>query len=275
MDMTLVLPAFLVAIFTYLGSPESPWLIGKTGGFYVLGRPLIAGLLVGLAFGDLQVAIVCAISVQVLYLVNADTDGKLNGDLTFAAYSGITLAVATNRQPWTAVIMAYLIGKLFQVVFSNQLLKLNTNYHQQLELAAKEGDFAKIARFHIWQPQAAAFLLRFIPMMLLVFFGVPLLNWFFGVAPLVILDSLSAIGWILPVLGLVTMMSHLVKVDWHLLFALAGLLAAGAFGLPIAWLFAMGFVGLIIYLVINPQKTDRPVKTVVEEDVLTNEEGVV
>lgn len=266
MDITLALPAFLVAIFTYFGAVESPWLFGKTGGFYVLGRPLIAGLLVGLAFGELQVAIICAIAVQVLYLANSNTDGQPDGDITYAAYGGIALAVATNWQPWTAVIMAYVNGKLFQVVFSNQILKFNNHYNQQAEVAAKAGKLAGIARFHVWQPQATAFGLRVVPMFLLIFFGAPLLNWFFWSTPLVILDSLSAIGWILPVLGIVAMMSKLVKVDWHLLFALGGFLAAGAFGLSIPVLFIVGVVGLIIYLVGIPKTTDKSTTQLVEEE---------
>ena len=274
MDITLLLPAILVALFTYLGAPQSPWLIGKTGGFYLLGRPLVAGLLVGIVFGDLQVAITCAITVQVLYLANSNSGGKSDSDITCAAYAGIALAVATNRQPWTAVIVAYLIGKLFQAVFSNRILKLNAGFNKQVETTIKEGEIANIARFHVWQPQALAFLLRFIPMFILIFFGAPLLNWFFRVSPLVILDSLSAIGWILPVIGLVTMMSHLVKFDWHLLFVLAGLLAAGAFGVPIAWLFVIGLVVMVAYLIIDPKKIDKSTKTVAK-DVVTNEEGVV
>ena len=266
MDMTLAVPAFWVAIFTYLGAIDSPWLFGKTGGFYLLGRPLIAGLLVGLAFGELQVAIICAISVQILYLANANTDGKPDGDITYASYGGIALTVATIRQPWVAVILAYLVGKLFQFLLYNCQLKLNNTYNQRAEIAAKEGKLARIARFHIWQPQATAFLFRIIPMFLLIFFGTPILNWFFRISPLVISDSLAAIGWILPVIGIVTMMSRLVKVDFHLIFALVGFLAAGAFGLSIPLLFIVGFIGLIIYLVIIPKITNKSsTETVIKE----------
>lgn len=49
--MSLFIPALLTGIFCYLGAIESPWMFGMTGGFYIVGRPLVAGLLVGLAFG--------------------------------------------------------------------------------------------------------------------------------------------------------------------------------------------------------------------------------
>ena len=51
MDTGLLLPAIVTGIFCYLGAIETPWLFGMTGGFYIVGRPLVAGLLVGLAWG--------------------------------------------------------------------------------------------------------------------------------------------------------------------------------------------------------------------------------
>jgi PTS system mannose-specific IIC component len=54
MDYALLVAAILTGIFCYLGAIESPWLFGMTGGFYILGRPLVAGLLVGLGFGDIK-----------------------------------------------------------------------------------------------------------------------------------------------------------------------------------------------------------------------------
>ncbi len=59
MDTSLFWPALLTGIFCYLGAIETPWLFGMTGGFYIVGRPLVAGLLVGLAFGDVKAGILC------------------------------------------------------------------------------------------------------------------------------------------------------------------------------------------------------------------------
>lgn len=45
MDVTLFIQAFLVGLFCYLGAIETPWAFGITGSFYILGRPLVAGLI--------------------------------------------------------------------------------------------------------------------------------------------------------------------------------------------------------------------------------------
>lgn len=266
MDLTLLMPAALVAIFTYLGAKETPWLIGKTGGFYLVGRPLVAGLIVGLVFGDVQTAMICAVAVQVLFLANSSDDVTMKSDITMAAYGGIALAIATNGQAWSAVILAYLIGKLCHKLFFTRHMKLNEMYHEQLTTAMKAGKMNDMTRYHVWQPQLINFLFKFVPMFVLIFLGAPFLNWLFEVMPLVITDSLSAIGWILPVLGLVTMMSHLVKADQHLIFALIGFLAAGALGIAIGWLFAIGLVGMVVYLIFFPKKNDKTMTNMAKKE---------
>lgn len=37
--------AILIGIFAYLGSKRTPWFFGVTGGWNMIGRPLVAGLI--------------------------------------------------------------------------------------------------------------------------------------------------------------------------------------------------------------------------------------
>lgn len=97
MEITLFIPALLTSIFCYLGAIESPWLFGMSGGFYIVGRPLVAGLLVGLAFGDVQAGVLCGLAVQAVFIANLSTGGATNSEITYAGYTGIGLAMATTR----------------------------------------------------------------------------------------------------------------------------------------------------------------------------------
>ena len=38
--------ALLIGLFAYLGSKRTPWFFGVTGGWNMIGRPLVAGLMV-------------------------------------------------------------------------------------------------------------------------------------------------------------------------------------------------------------------------------------
>ena len=48
MDVTLFLQALAIGIFSYLGGIQTPWLAGISGGYYTVGRPLVAGLICGI-----------------------------------------------------------------------------------------------------------------------------------------------------------------------------------------------------------------------------------
>ena len=50
--MELLFPALMCGVFGYLGAIESAPMFGITGSFYMVGRPLVGGLLCGLVFGD-------------------------------------------------------------------------------------------------------------------------------------------------------------------------------------------------------------------------------
>ena len=54
--------ALLIGLFAYLGSKRTPWFFGVAGGWNMIGRPLVAGLIVGIilvlhGFYDLQQAV--------------------------------------------------------------------------------------------------------------------------------------------------------------------------------------------------------------------------
>ncbi|GFK22379.1 hypothetical protein WJ7_18420 [Tetragenococcus halophilus] len=83
MDVQLLFPAILTGIFCYLGAVETPWLFGVSGGFYIVGRPLVAGLLVGLVFGDVQAGVLCGLAVQAVFIANLSTGGATNSEITW------------------------------------------------------------------------------------------------------------------------------------------------------------------------------------------------
>ena len=116
---SLIIQAVLTGILCYLGAVETPWAFGVTGGFYILGRPLVAGLLLGLVFGDLQAGVLCGLAVQGVFVANLHTGGATNSEITYASYGGIGLALATTKDPAIAVTLSVLIGQTFGLIFYN------------------------------------------------------------------------------------------------------------------------------------------------------------
>lgn len=83
--------AFQAALFACLAS--MPGLGGTTFGNYTLGRPLVAGLVVGIIMGDIQSGILVGAAIQVVYIALVTPGGTVSADVRAVSYIGIPLAI--------------------------------------------------------------------------------------------------------------------------------------------------------------------------------------
>ncbi len=249
MEGSLFLPALLTGIFCYLGAIESPWLFGMSGGFYVVGRPLVAGLLTGLAFGDVQAGVLCGLAVQAVFIANLSTGGATNSEITYAAYGGIGLALATTKDPAVAVTLSILIGQTFGLIFYNTRMALYSFWNTRAQKAAENIDDRGITMNHVVYPQITTFLLRAVPIFAAIFFGRSLVDWLLSNVPQVVTDTISVLGGVLPALGIAMLMGIVIKDKIHLVFFFAGfVLMAFAKLNMIALVFLAAMVAYIVYL---------------------------
>ncbi|MGX7265072.1 PTS mannose/fructose/sorbose/N-acetylgalactosamine transporter subunit IIC [Enterococcus crotali] len=249
METGLLIPALLTGIFCYLGAIETPWLFGMTGGFYIVGRPLVAGLLVGLAFGDVQAGILCGLAVQAVFIANLTTGGATNSEITYAAYGGIGLALATTKDPAVAVTLSILIGQTFGLIFYNSRMAAYSFWNTRAQTAAENNDDHGITLNHVVYPQITTFILRAVPVFLAIFFGKGLVDWLLANVPQVVTDIISVLGGVLPALGIAMLMSIVVKEKAHLIFFFAGFVLMAFAGLNmIALVFIAALVAYIVYL---------------------------
>jgi len=83
----MIIEATLIGILCYLGALSSPWLLGLTGGWYLITRPLISGMLVGIILGDIKTGIMIGVAVQAVYIAMVTPGGSMPADLNFAPRS--------------------------------------------------------------------------------------------------------------------------------------------------------------------------------------------
>lgn len=148
----LFFPALICGILCYLGAIECANPLGTTGSFYCLGRPLVAGLLVGLAFGDVTQGVLCGVAVQAVFIANLSTGGATNSEITYASCGGIGLAMATTKDPAVAVTLSVLIGNTFGLIFYNLTCAVFSAFNHKAEAAAAAGDTKGITTWHIVIP---------------------------------------------------------------------------------------------------------------------------
>ena len=222
MEVSLFIPALFTGLFCYLGAIESPWLFGMSGGFYIVGRPLVAGLLVGLAFGNIQAGVMCGLAVQTVFIANLSTGGATNSEITYAAYGGIGLALATTQNPAIAVTLSVLLGQTFGLIFYNTRMALYSFWNNRAQHAAENGNSRGIVLNHLIYPQITTFLIRAVPIFLAIYYGANLVDWLLKNVPQVITHIISVLGGVLPALGIAMLMNIVIKSRIQFIFFFFG-----------------------------------------------------
>ena len=88
--------AIIIGILSMLAA-STPAMAGTTIGNYTLNRPLVAGLLLGIVFGDLRGCILIAMPMQVMWIALVTPGGTVASDLRAVSYIGIPLAYVGAR----------------------------------------------------------------------------------------------------------------------------------------------------------------------------------
>lgn len=273
MDMSLFIPALLTGIFCYLGAIESHWLFGITGGFYIVGRPLVAGLLVGIAFGDVRAGVLCGVAVQGVFIANLSTGGATNSEITYAAYGGIGLAMATTKEPAIAVTLAILIGQTFGLIFYNTRMAVYSFWNRRADIAAENVDDKGIVLNHVVFPQITTFLLRALPIFLVIFLGKELVDWLLASVPDVVTHIISVLGGVLPALGIAMLMNIVIKEKILFIFFFGGFVLTAFAGLSmIALVFIAVIIAYLVYLSSHPQPTVVANQPTVNNDVFEDDD---
>ncbi|MCA1020537.1 MULTISPECIES: PTS mannose/fructose/sorbose/N-acetylgalactosamine transporter subunit IIC [Halobacillus] len=221
MDIILMIQALAIGIFCYLGSVSSPWLLGVTGGYYTIGRPLVAGLIIGIILGDVTTGIILGVAVQAAFIATISTGGTQNQEITYAAYGGIALGILAEASTGVTVTLSVGIGVL-GLFLHNLMMVLNSGWNRRAENAAKKGDAQGIARNNGIYPQIVNFLLRVIPIGLAVYLGEGFVKAFLDFVPDKVTHMMDVLGGLLPALGIALLMNLLIREKSHFIFFVTG-----------------------------------------------------
>ena len=249
MDMGLLFQSFLVGVLCYLGAVETVWAYGVVGGYYILGRPLVAGFLIGLIFGDVTAGVLCGLAVQGVFIASMHTGGTSSSEITYASYGGIGLALATTKDPAVAVTLAIFIGQTFGLIFYNLRMAGFSYFNHRAEKAAENLDIRGLIMNQIVYTQIITFLVQIIPVILAIYLGRDAVETLLNNMPEVVTHIVSVLGGVLPALGIAMLMNILIKEKAELVFFFLGfVLVAFAKLNTIALVFIAAAVAYIVYL---------------------------
>ena len=214
-----VFQAALLGLFACLAS--MPGLGGTSIGNYTLGRPLVAGLIVGLILGDMTLGIIVGMAIQVVYIALVTPGGTVSADVRAACYIGIPLAMmavkAQGLDPSSAdaaalaTTLGATCGTLGAILFYGTAT-INLAWQAMGWKWLEKGDTHKLYLVDMVLPWISHIICSFLPTFLLVYFGGDAVNNLLASLPMdgIPMKTLFAVGSLLPCVGIAILLKQVI-----------------------------------------------------------------
>jgi len=261
----MIIEASLIGLLCYLGALSSPWLFGLPGGWYLISRPLVSGMLVGLILGDVKTGIIIGVAVQAVYIAMVTPGGSMPADLNFVAYPAIALGILSGKGPEVAVALAATIGIAGTILF-NAMMVLNSYWNHRADVALEKGDERGIYFNSAIGPQAMNFVLRFVPTFIAVYFGAQYISGFMDSLPKIVLSTMNVLGGILPAVGIAILLKQIIKNYTMLIYFLVGFICIVFLKLNMVALVIVGSLLALIHYNYKPEAPQAVAARKVDDD---------
>ena len=247
--------ALLIGLFAYLGSKRTPWFFGVAGGWNMIGRPLVAGLIVGIILGDVNSGVIAGAMVQALFIGQITPGGAMPADVNWAAYIGIPLALAAGGTGEQAVALAVPLSMLGLGLF-NFIMTINAMFPHMGDKAAEKGDGAGIHRA-TYLAAVPSFILRAGSAMMICYLGTPLAEFLINSMPTGVLHFFEVAGKLLPAIGFAMLLKQSLSRQWMLVLFLLGWIMIGATSMSVTALAI--FATAVAFIFVMAQGDAKPV----------------
>lgn len=234
-----VFQAVLLGLFACLAS--MPGMGGTSIGNYTLGRPLVAGLVVGLILGNVQLGIIVGAAIQVVYIALVTPGGTVSADVRAACYIGIPLAMmaisAQGLDPNSAEAAALATtlgattGTLGAILFYGTAT-INLAWQSIGWKALEKGETHKLYVVDMVLPWISHLVCSFIPTFVIVFYGQGMVDVIMSSLPMdsVAMKTLFAVGSLLPCVGIAILLKQVISKPTDFLTFFFGFTLAAVLG---------------------------------------------
>lgn len=212
--------ALLIAIFGYCGARWSIPLWGDNGGWWTVGRPLVAGMIIGLILGDVSKGIIFGCAINSLYLGSITVGGVAANDINFAAYIGIPLAMVAGATVEESLTLAALLGALGVLIWNGvKIINVYWVHHMDRLLDAGKLDQAALVPFY---GNIFLFVFRFFPIFLACYLGPSVMTNLMNAIPPSVSGIIGIFGGMLPLIGFAIILKQCVKKNFEFVYFVFG-----------------------------------------------------
>lgn len=261
-----LLQALLIGLFAYLGSKRTPWFFGVTGGWNMIGRPLVAGLICGVILNDVTNGVIAGAMVQALFIGQITPGGAMPADVNWAAYIGIPLALAAGGSGEQAVALAVPLSMLGLGVF-NFIMTINAYFAHWGDKAAAANNSRGI-QMATYCAAIPSFVLRFGSAALICYLGTPVADALLSNMPTIVLHFFEVAGKMLPAIGFAMLLKQSLVKTWMIVLFMMGWVLIGATTMSVTALsiFAVGIAFIYVMAQGNTKELAPIIPTLAEED---------
>ena len=248
--------AIIIGILSMLAA-STPAMAGTTIGNYTLNRPLVAGLLLGIVFGDLRGCILIAMPMQVMWIALVTPGGAVASDLRAVSYIGIPLAYVGARAAGMdfggkdaqglASSISAMTGVIGITLF--YLTAMMNLIWQHWGLAQIEkGNIECVGKVDAVLPWITNIVISFIPVTLLCYYGSGAVEEVFNNLNTSVwyVKAILTVGAILPAVGISILLKSVISKNSDLIYFMFGFAMAASMGLTLLAATAIGGVFALI-----------------------------
>lgn len=232
--------ALLIGLLDYCSAKWAIPLWGDMGGWWTCGRPLVAGMLIGIILGNVSQGIILGCAVNALYLGSITVGGVAANDINFAAYIGIPLAMVSGATVEEALTLAALLGAL-GVFMWNFVKIINVYWIRVMEKQIAADNLDNAARVPLYG-NIFLFICRFFPIFLACLLGPEIMQGVMNAIPPQLSAIIGIFGGMLPLIGFAIILKTCVKQYYELLYFVFGFILFTSFQVSIIAIFVVALV---------------------------------
>jgi len=234
---------FQALIIGLLGYSAAKWAIplwGDMGGWWTIGRPIVAGMLIGFVLNDVTTGIILGCAINSLYLGSITVGGVAANDINFAAYIGIPLAMTSGASIEEALTLAALLGALGVFIW-NLVRIINVFWVHHMDSLIAKGNLDLAAKVPLYG-NIFLFVCRFTPIFLACLMGPEIMTNVMNSIPPEASAIIRIFGGMLPLIGFTIILKTTVKKNFELLYFVLGFILFTCFSVSVIAILVVAMV---------------------------------
>ena len=221
------------------------WTLGSC----LITRPIVTGVLVGLAMGDLQTGIIMGATLELVFIGAVTLGAAVPPDVITGGILGTAFAIATGKGADVALTLAFPIATLYLLVDNAMTLFVMPFFLHRADKYVELDDMKGVKRMHF----LGGFVVKSLPRGLFVgiafYLGSPFMQAVLEKIPEFVQTGLSAAAGFIPALG-IALLAQMIMSKKFVVFFVLGFAISAYLHIP---MLGVAIFGTIIALILTTQ----------------------